>query len=420
MNPRPVTLYLLYVFWVLMIFEPDWFLTAKVGGEFYRIPTLLAPAIGLTILQRGDRRALYWPLVVFVLMHLAASALAENAGLPRNSLRFMVYMLLLFAASMSLLDSPSKVVVVLKLYLLSFAWYGLQGMPQGLVAWHPLLANEDSYGPLMCLSLAFSHFFASATRSRRWQWFGRVMVPLSILGVALSFARGAALAAAAVLLHIVIRSPRKAATLGGLALAALLLLPAVALMIPLDAYIEEMKTISEGKDEGTGRARWVLWKLALDVFAQSPLYGVGANNFGVVASRIATPEQLAGAWDDPAQLYMIALHNPHVQILAEEGLIGFALWASMIVGFFRRTQHLQTQQSIARWAQRGGEALNLRAIAWGLEGTMLAFLANSVFYNQLYIHWFWSLLTIASVLAALVAPAPTPPDSRGIAPSELQ
>jgi O-antigen ligase len=407
---KPFPLFLVYAFWVLTIFEVDLFLTATTGGPFYRIPLLLAPVLGLSILNRGDKRIVYWTLILFTLMHLGASLLAENAGASRDGFKFMVYMLLLFAGSASFLDSPSKLIVILKLYLLSFAWYGLQGMPSGLgglrrgaglagVAWHPLLANEDSYGPLMVISMAFSYFFALATSSPRWRLLSRGIFVLSVLGVMASFARGAALAAGAVLVHISLRSPRRARALIGLVLATIALLTVGALVFPLDAYIQNLRSVSEGDE-----VRTTLWQLAWNVFQQSPLYGVGAFNFGVVAARITPFDVTRTVGKDPAQLYRFAVHNPHMQILAEEGIIGIALWTGMIAGFFRWNRRLRTGDARALWSRRGGEDLDVRMIGRGLEGAMVGYLATSVFYNQLYIHWFWSLLTISYVLAGLTVP----------------
>ena len=39
---------------------------------------------------------------------------------------------------------------------------------------------------------------------------------------------------------------------------------------------------------------------------------------------------------------------------------------------------------------------------------MIAFLANGVFYNQLYIHWFWTLIALALAFTRTVAPIPRP------------
>ena len=399
---NPFSGFLLYGFWVLTIFEVDWFLKVATGVPFYRIPTLLIPVLGLMIVfNRTDKKLIYWPLILFVLLHFGASVLAENAGGSRDALKFMLYMVALFAGSVSFLDSPAPMIRVLKLYLLSFAWFGLQGvLSGGRVLWHPLMANEDTYGPLMVISIVFSYFFALATSSRRWRMAAWGVFFLSVLGVIVSFARGAALAAGAVLLYVLLRSPRKFQALAGLAFAAALMLPVAATILPLESYIAELQSISGG-DEG----RMIVWRLAWNVFQESPLWGVGAKNFGVVASMITPVDPNRGAFEDPAQLFGLWVHNAPMQILAEEGIIGISLWIGMIVGFCRRTARLRMQDSIARWKDSGGESLDLGMISRGLEGAMIGYLASSVFYNQVYIHWFWSLITIAYVLAGLTSPA---------------
>jgi len=66
---EPFPLFLVYALWVLTLFELDVFLAATIGGAFYRIPVFLAFVLGLCILSRSDKRILYWPLILFVLMH---------------------------------------------------------------------------------------------------------------------------------------------------------------------------------------------------------------------------------------------------------------------------------------------------------------------------------------------------------------
>lgn len=386
-------LFLVRAFWILMTFEVDWFLTGILGAPFYRVPTLLLPVLAFMIVSRGNRRAIYWPLLIWVSLHAAAAVLAENAGYSRDAFKFMLYMLVLFAASVSYLDSPSTLITVLKLYLLSFVWFGVQGLPKGLVWWHPLLANEDSYGPMMVIGMALSYFFALATASALWRWIARTLFLVSLLGVVVSFARGAAVAAAVVLTHIVLRSPQRTKTLGALIVGALLLMPVAALIVPMDAYIEELRSTAEGDD-----ARTTLWQLAWNVFKTSPLYGVGASNFGVVASKISAFDWTRAVAPDPAQLYRFAVHNAYMQILAEEGLIGIALWGGMIAAFVRWNAALRTERARVLWNSGGGSELDLPMIARGLEGAMLGYLCTALFYNQIYIHWFWSLLILCYAL----------------------
>lgn len=389
---------LVYGMWILTVFEVDLYLTWLTGVPFYRVPPFVAAVLVLSVLFRGDRRALYWPMVLFTLQHVGASIWAENAGLSRGALKFMVYMLVLLAGSVTFLASPSNVTLVLKLYLLSFAWYGFQGLPDGSVPWHRLLANEDSYGPLMVIGLVFAYFFALATSSRGWRWLARVIFGLGVLGVVVSLARGASLAAGTVLLYILLRSKQGLRTVAVFVLAGILLLPVASWMLPLDKYIAEIGTVSEGDE-----VRTTLWRLGWNVFQESPLIGVGAFNFGVRASRITPFDAARAVRSDPAQLYFFTMHNAPMQILSEEGIVGITLWIAMIVGFFRRVRRLQSERAGALWRQRGGRDLDLRMIARGLEGAMVGYLVNSAFYNQIYIHWFWSLIILSLVLAALTA-----------------
>src|SRR5262245_17864936 len=264
---RPFSLFLVQFFWVLMVFEFDNFLSAKVGGPFYRIPLVLAPLLALLVLSnKNDKRVLYWPMMIFTLLHLGASVFAENRGLSLSGFKFMAYMVILFSASVCFLDSPSKIIGILKLYLIGFAWMGVQGIPSGRVSWHPLLANEDSYGPLMVMSMAYSYFFAIATVSRTWRWIARGVFLLSILGLMCSFARGAGLAGALVIGYIMMYSPHKLRMLAGMLLAGIVVAGVASTMISLDEYIEEIKSSAEG-DSG----RMVVWGLAWRVFLESPI-----------------------------------------------------------------------------------------------------------------------------------------------------
>ena len=383
---------LVSTFWVLVLFEVDVFLTAKTGVPFYRLPLLLVPLVCWACFQRWNTRAVYWPLLVFTLLHLGASLFASNAGFSRGSFKYMVYVMLFFAISVLYADSPAKVIVLLRILLLSYIWFGVQGLVgNGRVSWHPLMSNEDSYGPLMVLLLPFSYFFSLATTSSRWRWIARGAFVIALAGIVISFARGAALAAGLVLLYLILRSPRRIRLLGLLAVGVVIALPIISSVFPIGSWIAEIASSGQGDSTRTG-----LWMAAVRVFETSPLFGVGAGNFGVVADQIAH-DQVASL--GLPGVYMIAVHNPHFQILAEEGLIGITAWFMMLVAIVRWNRFLRTPGAQLAWDARGGQGLRLRILSFGLEGLLVAYLGTSIFYNQLYIHWIWSLLTISYLLA---------------------
>jgi len=401
---KPLPAFPVYALWFLMTWEVDQYLSATIHGPFYRAPMLLVPVLFVALLSRGSKRALYWPLVVFVLLHLGAALFSVNAGLARDAFKYMLYVLVLFGCTVCFLDTPAKISVVLKLYLAHFIWFGIQGIPSGRVGWHPLLANEDSYGPLMVMAMGFAYFYGMATASRRWRRIAQIAFFLGMLGLVVSFARGAAIAGAATLLFILVRSPQRMKTIITLVVLVIVLVPVAAMFVSIDEYIAEIQSSSEGDD-----GRIAVWTLAWNVFKTSPVFGVGAFNFGPVASEITLPDEKRAKGADPAQLWNAWVHNAPMQILAEEGLIGIGVWIVMVLGFFRRNAHLRREDAKARWASWGGEVLDVRMISLGLDAAMIGWIGCSLFYNQIYLHWFWSLITLSYALALVVDRAPEGP-----------
>jgi O-antigen ligase len=405
-------LILVYTAWVLVVFEFDWFLSRTIGGPFYSAPTILAPFLALVAMLYGTRRVLYWPVVVFILLHVAALVYAENRGIVVPYLKVLIHMYLVFMASVAVIDSPSKAVPILKMFLLGFVWYGIQGLPNGRVGWNLYLGNEDSYGPFMGLGLGFSYYFALAAKSRWWRRIGYATCLLCLVGVVASFARGAVLSAALVLFVVWLRSPHKIATLAAAIGAAGVFFVAVDTLFPAGEFWVEMATISEGAQEGTGASRLELWKMAWTVFLEHPIFGVGARNFGVVASQIIPYDPTRTDFIDSAVVWGKGLHSIYFQVLSEEGIIGVIAWVAMLVGFVRRASFLRTRPASDEWSRRGCDGFDLANLSRGLEVAMVAYLANGFFYNQIYTHWFWTLILMMYVLSEVSGGFPNTRDGK--------
>lgn len=400
-----------YLWWVLIVLEPDWFLAGTFGFPFYRIPLFLAPVLLLLLARFATWRSVDWPFALFLLLHVLALVYADNRGYVLGSLKALLYIFATCVAVNALANTPARIVTLLKIYLLGFAWYGVQGLPDGLVSWHPLMANEDSYGPLMVIGVGFSYNLGAGTRSRRWRLLAYATALLCCVGVVSSFARGAVLSFVLVLALLWLRAQHKLRALAAGLAAVAVTLVAIQVLFPRGEFWHEMQTISEGTEGGTGQSRWIMWKMGLQVFAHDPILGVGPGNFGVVAAQEISYDATRPAYGDPITLYNQALHNIYAQILCEEGLVGVLLFAWMTIACFRRLRRLRSAPATAVWRRRGGE-IDLRSISLGLELAMIAFLVNGIFYNQLYIHWFWTLITLpyalTRVIASSRAPVPVP------------
>jgi len=127
---------------------------------------------------------------------------------PFKTVLFYYVVLVVSAATINRID---KVLPIVSMYLLQFAWWAIHGLPHGRVGWHSLLSNEDAYGPMMVIGVAFAGFFALGARSKGVRVGAGVTAALCGIGIVASVARGAAMAAALVLVVVWLRSHRKLA-----------------------------------------------------------------------------------------------------------------------------------------------------------------------------------------------------------------
>jgi O-antigen ligase len=179
-----------------------------------------------------------------------------------------------------------------------------------------------------------------------------------------------------------------------------------------------METVSEGTEGGTGMVRWVMWGMAMELWTHYPIFGIGAANFGVLASLILPDDPNRPVFQTMNLIWGQQLHNTFVQILCEEGLVGAGLFIWMSVGFYRRGRALRTPAAIAEWRRKGGR-VDLPLLSLALELGMVGWMLNSFFYNQLYVHWYWTLLMLNLALDRCTQPgaAGSPSRSRPTRPA---
>jgi O-antigen ligase len=385
--------------WVLTLFDPGRFLDAQLGvdGVFSRVPTLLVPLFLLVVVSKWRSEALYWPFALFVLLHVLALPFVDNRGRAQISLECLYPYFLTYVGTISLVDTPRKLMPILVMFVLGFAFYGVQVTSKGLVPWQTAM-DENGFGALMVLGVAFAFPFARAARRPSVRALAWATAGLGIAGTVISFARGAFLALVAVAAFIWLLSPRKlTALLGGLA-GVVVLLVVIQIKYPGGTFWQEISTVEDAAENREGQERWVINRMAFDVFKSHPLLGVGPNNFGPVAARTVAPDNRRSSYRNPGGLYGRTLHNDFLQVLVEGGIVGFVLYMWMMVDFFRRTRSLRRPSFVRPWRAAVRGQLELPMLAVALEAAMIAYVVTALVYPQLYFHWFYSLVTLAGAL----------------------
>lgn len=116
---------------------------------------------------------------------------------------------------------------------------------------------------------------------------------------------------------------------------------------------------SFSSDDLAAGARMLAWRLALQLFGESPLLGLGLNAFRERYLRLALPAALTMGERG------IAAHNIYLDMLVEVGLLGLAAFAWLFVAAFRRQRELLRLTAVDR---------QLHSIVVGLSFMLLSFL----------------------------------------------
>ena len=178
--------------------------------------------------------------------------------------------------------------------------------------------NPDGFGFMLALGIPAAWYLASSESASR---LGRLLkvvnlafIPAAFVGIALSGTRTAAIAAVPAMgfgLWSLLRlKPRgRVAILALLLIAVVLLLPVVE---PLKSF-QRLGTTGSELTRGDLTGRLLLWREGLISFAEHPVLGVGANMYRSINS-----------------LGKVA-HNSFLSVLVELGLVGFGLFALVLV-----------------------------------------------------------------------------------------
>lgn len=392
-----------FVLWVLVVFDPHLWVAPGLLGP---IPKFIYLGLAVMILLQAPGRVWYFPLLILIVGAIISSGSAENIGVAQDLIvKILLLYYILAIGSLTFVTSIEKTTLLLHLFLWQFLWWSFHAnIQRGLVPWHPDLGNEDGLGPLMVIGMAYCYYFGVATRKRSLRWMAFFFAGLCVLLVVSSFARGAVVAAGVVLVYSWLRSPRKGqafvAALCGLGIFVLF----ANILFPGGTFWQEMSTISEGFDTGTGLDRWFLWKTAWYAFLARPIFGVGAANTGIFVGNYLfwSDPGMVEYFASPDRLYDLRIHSLYLEVLSEFGLVGASAFVALVVDFWKRNSELRSRQFIDAWRSVTEQRLDLRMLSLALEAGMVGFLAGGVFYNQLYPHWFYSLLVLNRLLYANV------------------
>jgi len=219
-------------------------------------------------------------------------------------------------------------------------------------------------------------------------WRGLGVVALAVLagGLAASGSRGGLIALVAALLAAVVVAQRRRVAL--VATVSVLTLGGMILAVWLQPSVWEQRSSALGP--GSGRAD--LWDVAWHVAADHPFTGVGLDNYPDVAGeyvrRVGPLRAVDLIANEPHEA-----HNLYLQMLAETGLVGLALFVGFSVACLRSAWRAAERFEAAGYP---ADAVLARAVLVAGFGMLV----SGVFISAGVDRRLWALLALGPALLA--------------------
>jgi O-antigen ligase len=212
-------------------------------------------------------------------------------------------------------------------------------------------------------------------------------IPVGVVAVAMTGTRGATLASIPTAVLVVWSFRKLSAGKRIMAVAALVAaIVTVVQIAPVGGLdrIGTASTLTEG-DQGALSGRWSIWVESSQVFMERPVEGVGTDGHRAAVAHLRTQRSAYKKAEKEA-------HNTYISILVETGLVGFTLFACVVVCLYRRVR------------SRTGWELHY----WTAQVAVLAIGAMSLSLEDSKSVWIVTSLAVASAAAARTQEARVP------------
>ena len=243
------------------------------------------------------------------------------------------------------------------------------------------LYEPNYFAANLCLVIPFAVALAVArpTRWGRGAWLA--VSGVLVLSLLLTGSRGGflgLLAASAIFVY------RRRGAGAAIALVAALVLAA----LPTSLGERALQTLFQDADvptdlEASNEAHMALFWGGLRMIADSPLTGVGPNNFKRLSALYSGLD------------YNFIAHNTYLELGAELGVPVLVIFLLMVVAAFRGLKHAVLAGGLDR------AAAELAAWAEGLRSGLVGFMVAGTFISAQYEKWFWLAVFLTIVVGRI-------------------
>jgi probable O-glycosylation ligase (exosortase A-associated) len=388
--------------WFALFRPQDWL---WIDVTSLRLSLLLGIILLVPALLSGRLPNITHPLSIGMILFVWSASITQTVAVrPDIGWVWIDFLVRLFLASMmivTLATDPRKLLGVLAVVAGSLGFHaskaGLAYVVGGGTRFADGLAGAfvDNNGYALAAVMIIPLLLATAQNvdllytGRLLPWVRRAFyasLPLCMFAVIGTYSRGGFISLSVATLTFILLQERRASALAGLALVVTIAL----LVVPIpQSYIDRLQTIQTYNEIGeeSAMSRPHFWRVGLRMVGANPL-GIGLKQYEAAYDKYDFSYGRYG--------HKRAVHNSHVQVLAELGYPGAAIWGGCFGFAFFACFRVRRRARAADLDPR--TAAFLRTTADGLIVSMFAFVVGGSFLSLAVNDLTWLIFGIVAAL----------------------
>ena len=228
------------------------------------------------------------------------------------------------------------------------------------------------------------------------KWALRGSMAVTMLAIVGTHSRGAALAAAAMVLFLLIKSRKRALLVFGVVVGMIVVIP----FIP-ERWYDRVETIKSFEQDSSAMGRIHAWTFAVKLALDNPILGGG---YGVNADR-----QLFMSYVPEAEKVR-TFHSSYFQMLGEHGFVGLAIFLMLGISTFLTGSAIIRQtknRPELHWANDLARMLQVSLVGYAVGGAFLDMAIFDFYFHVIALMLLTKLVIAKEIKAAAPAPAVT-------------
>jgi len=368
------------------------------------LPAITVALIALSLIFSGklslkDKQTIFFTAIMLeMILHgpLAVNNYWAFIRFYEMSITFIAYL-----GIISFVDNEDKYKKLIKYWIILFIILAIIGILNQGIGTGGFIGDENDFCMAINMIIPFALFGVFSAKNKLHKIYF-IVVACIFLSAVLTYSRGGFVGLVSVLIYCWLRSNKKVAF--GLIIGLLFIF--VALTTP-SSYWNRVLTISDEyhditgteKQAGTGGQRIYAWKLGWKIFLDNPVIGVGQGNYPWHVGKVE--EELGVLWQTRSLAGRVS-HSLYFTLLPELGIIGVLLFSFMIAYSMKYLNYVKNVINIGKNIYTAEESKYIYYLALSLEGSLIGFLASSVFISTLYYPNIWILCGFIVSLRTIV------------------